>query len=119
MSKGFYLSLEALTSLALLGMLLAMPLQENKPGLENLHILKKENDLLTIWAKTWGEMDQARAIREFGFAFPKTGGAITLDGKKTEIGKQTGESVSSKAVFFDQHMQKHEITLVVFKPEPS
>jgi len=106
--------MEAIVSLALLGLLLAMPLHENKPNLANLHAFKKENDLLLLWAKQ-PELNEAQMLQDFKFAFPGKSGLIVFGGKELAIGKQGGKSVSSKAVFFDKHLKKREMRLTVFK----
>jgi len=114
-TEGYYLSLEAILSMALLGILLASPLPEAMPGLENLHLFKKENDLLLLWARQFDSVNERVLREDFEFAFPGKSGEITLDGKKLAVGKKGRESVSSEAVFFDRHMQAHKIRLVVFK----
>ncbi len=112
-NNGFWLSFEAIISMALLGILLSSPLQESRPGLENLHIFKKESDLLLLWTK-----DDTPELKEiaadFELAFPEKSGAIYFDGKKIEIGEFAGKAISSKVIFFRQ-MQKHELRIVVFK----
>ena len=111
-NKGYWLSFEAIISMALLGILLSMPLQESRPGLENLHIFKKESDLLLLWAKAPVKFEEME--KDFEMAFPNKSGAIYFDGKKIAIGKPTGKAISSKVIFFRQ-MKKHELRLVVFK----
>ena len=108
-----------MVSLALLGLLLAMPLHESQPSLNSLHILKKENDLLLIWAKQHELLNEKTMLQDLEFAFPGKSAEIFFDGKKTEIGKPGLESISSKAVFFDRHSERHEITLIVFKQQIS
>ena len=116
-AKGYYLSLEAIVSMALLGLLLAMPLQESKASLNDLHVFKKENDLLIIWAKQHDSLNREKALQDFKFAFPGKSAEIFFDGKKIAIGKPGLESVASNAVFFDRQMKRHEIRLVVFKQD--
>lgn len=115
--QGYYLSLEAMVSLALLGCILAMPLHGSGLDLNDLHIFKKENDLLLHWAKTGDSLDEKRIEDEFRFAFPEKSGQIHWNGKSTSIGKAGKESVSSKAVFFGKNLEKQEITLIVFKQD--
>lgn len=115
--QGYYLSLEAIASLALLGSLLAMPLHNSSLDLNELHVFKKENDLLLHWAKTNASLDAKTIEQEFKFAFPGKSGKILWNGKKISIGKPGEESVGSKAVFFGKGMQKQEITLIVFKQD--
>ncbi len=114
-SEGYYLSIEALVSMALLGLLLAMPLQESRASLLDLHIFKKENDLLLLWAKQYDSLGEEKMLQDFLFAFPGKSGEIFFDGKRTAIGKQGQESIASEAIFFDRQMKRHEIRLVVFK----
>jgi len=112
-NNGYWLSIEAIVSMALLGILLSMPLQESRQGLENLHIFKKESDLLLLWAKE--DMPELKGMKaDFEKAFPNKSGEIYFDEEKIAIGEQAGEAISSKAIFFRQ-MQKHELRLVVFK----
>ncbi len=111
-NKGYWLSFEAIISMALLGILLSMPLQESRPGFENLHIFKKESDLLLIWAKSPVKFEEMK--KDFEKAFPGKSGAVYFDGEKIAIGKPAGKAISSKVIFFRQ-MQKHELRLVVFK----
>jgi len=115
--QGYYLSLEAIFSLALLGSLLAMPLHDGSPDLNDLHVFKKENDLLLHWAKTSGSLDEERIVQEFKFAFPGKSGEISWKGKKISIGKPGKESIGSKAVFFDAQTEKREMALIVFKQD--
>jgi len=115
--KGFYLSFETIVSMALLGLLLALPMQIEQPSLNDLHLFKKENDLLLLWVKRQGLLSEEQMVEEFKFAFPGKSGEIFLDGKKLEIGKEGREAVASKAVFFDGFGKKHEIGLTVFKQD--
>ena len=114
-SKAFYLSLEAIVSMALLGLLLAMPLQTGQPSLNNLHVFKKANDLLLLWAREYDSLTEAKLLQDFGFAFPGKAGKIVWNEKTVSVGRQGQESISSQAVFFDRHGQKQKILLVVFK----
>ncbi len=112
-NNGYWLSFEAIISMALLGILLSSPLQESRPGLENLHIFKKESDLLLLWTKEY--LPELKGMKaDFEKTFQNKSGAIYFNGKKIAIGKPTSESISSKVIFFRQ-MQKHELRLVVFK----
>lgn len=113
---GYYLSFEAIVSLALLGSLLAMPLHDSNTNLNDLHVFKKENDLLLHWAKT-DSLNEETIEQEFKFAFPEKSGEIFWNGKKISIGKQGKESISSKAIFFDKSLQEQEIILIVFKQD--
>ena len=115
-TKGYYLSFEAIVSLLLLGLLLAMPLQARQPSLNDLHIFKKENDLLLLWAKQGSGLTLQRMAQDFKFAFPGKSGEMFLDGERIAIGGSGRESVASKAVFFDKG-KKHGIRLVVFKQD--
>jgi len=112
-NSGFWLSFEAIVSMALLGILLSSPLQESKPGLENLHIFKKESDLLLLWTKDY--TPELKEMKEdFELVFPGKSGTIYFDGKKIEIGEFAEKAISSKIIFFRQ-MQKHELRIIVFK----
>lgn len=112
-NKGYWLSFEAIISMALLGILLSMPLQESKPGLENLHIFKKESDLLLLWAKE--PVPELKGMEiDFEKAFPNKSGTIYFDEEKIAIGESTGKAISSKVIFF-RKMQRHELRIVVFK----
>lgn len=110
---GYWLSFEAIVSMALLGILLSSPLHESRPGLENLHIFKKESDLLLLWIKD-GVPELKKMETDFELAFPGKSGEIYFDSKKVEIGKPSKTTISSKVIFFRQ-MQKHELRIVVFK----
>ncbi len=114
-NRGYYLSFEAIVSLALLGLLISMPLQQEKTSLSDLHLLQKENDLLVLWAKRFDYIDIERMKQEFEFAFPEKKGEIIVDWQVIEIGKKGNKAVSSKAVFFNKNLERHEIRLVVFK----
>ena len=74
-NKGYWLSFEAIISMALLGILLSMPLQESRIGLENLYIFKKESDLLLLWAKE-GAPELKRMKADFELAFPEKSGIV-------------------------------------------
>ena len=114
-NSGFWLSFEAIVSMALLGILLSSPLQESRPGLENLHIFKKENDLLLLWTKD--ETPELKEMeKDFELVFPGKSGTIYFNGEKIAIGaeKSSSKAISSKIIFFRQ-MQKHELRIVVFK----
>ena len=115
-NEGYYLSIEAIISMLLLGLLLAMPLYEGRPGLYDLHVFKKENDMLLLWARQPERLSEAQLLQDFEFAFGGKSGLIVWNGKSIAIGKGE-ESVSSKAVFFDRQMKRHEIRLVVFKQD--
>ncbi len=112
-NKGFWLSFEAIVSMTLLGILLSSPLQESIPGLENLHIFKKESDLLLLWTKE-PALELKKMEADFELAFPEKSGEIYFDNKKIKIGEPTKTTISSKVIFFRQ-MQKHELRIVVFK----
>jgi len=111
-NNGFWLSFEAIISMALLGLLLSVPLQETRPGLENLHIFKKENDLLLLWTKNTVKLEEMK--KDFETAFPNKSGTVYFDAEKIAIGEPTEKAISSKVIFFRQ-MQKHELRIVVFK----
>ena len=115
-NKGYWLSFEAIISMALLGLLLSSPLQESRPGLENLQIFKKENDLLLLWTKE-DSLKLEGMKKDFETAFPNKSGAVYFNEEKISIGKPTGKAtstISSKVIFFRQ-MQKQELRIVVFK----
>lgn len=117
--KGYYLSIEAIVSIALLGVLLALQFQQEAPGLIDLHTFKKENDLLLWWARQ-GELPNENGMRQdFEFAFPEKSCEIRFDGKKISIGNGNGEGIAASAVFFDRQLKAHEITLIVFRQVPS
>ncbi len=117
-NRGFWLSFEAIISMALLGILLSSPLQESRPGLENLHIFKKESDLLLLWTKD-DTLELKEMEADFELVFPGKSGTIYFDGKKISIGELKGKESSSKAisskVIFFRQMQKQELRIVVFK----
>ncbi len=113
--KGFYLSAEAILSMALLVSLLAFPLPQQSSYLNDLHVFKKENDLLSLWQMQGSTLSAEQMQRDFRFAFPDVGGKIVLDGIETTVGEGGKAGIASEIVFFDGLMQRHEITLVVFK----
>lgn len=113
--RGFWLSVEAIACLALLGMLFAAGAGLERPGFLDLHLFKKENDLLLAWAKQYSSLNEARIVNDVKFAFPGKSALVFFDGKKFSVGKAGPESVASGAVFFDKEMKRHELRLVVFK----
>ena len=98
-NKGFYLSLEALTSIALLALLISMPLQEKETGLEDLQLFKKENDLLIIWAKRFDWIGEEQIRQELEFAFPGKEAIIIIDGTVVLSGKASGKVWPQKHYF--------------------
>lgn len=115
--KAYYLSLEALISLSLLALLLSMPLQETSLSLNSLHVFKKESELLLFWVREWEELGEKDFVAGFEFAFPGKSGEIFLDGKKLSVGKKGLEGIANSVVFFDRKLQRHELTIVVFKQD--
>ena len=95
-----------------------MPLQENTQSFSDLHLLKKENDLLLIWAKGFERTGIEQMAVDFEEAFPGKTGVVSIDGKELAIGRRKGvEAIASNAAFFDRQMQRHELSLVVFKED--
>ncbi len=114
--KGFYLSTEAILSLALLSALLIAqpPLQAPADaGLEELHVLQRENDLLKVWLME-ASFDEKEMRHDFMFAFPGNSGKIAVDGVETVVGEEGKEGIASSLLFFDSEMQEHRIRLTVF-----
>ena len=116
-NDGYWLSIEAIVSMALLATLLSMPLQENIQSFSDLHLLKKENDLLLIWAKGFERTGIEQMAVDFEEAFPGKTGVVSIDGKELAVGKKGVEAIASNAAFFDRQMQRHELSLVVFKED--
>ncbi len=116
-NKGFYLSAEAILSMALLVSLLAFPLPQQSSYLNDLHVFKKENDLLSIWQMQGSSLNAGQMQGDFRFAFPGVSGKIVLDGTETTVGEGGKAGIASEIVFFDGLMQRHEIKLVVFKQD--
>lgn len=114
MKKGYYLSAEAILTIALLGILLTTPIQQTKASLMDLHIYKKENDLLILWAKAGGT-DEKTAREGFETAFPDKSGKIVIDDMEVKIGKQGKESLASGTMFVDKKLEEHELRVIVFK----
>ncbi|RLG18090.1 hypothetical protein DRN67_04555 [Candidatus Micrarchaeota archaeon] len=112
-NRGFYLSTEAIISLLLLGALLALETPKEKPGLTELHILQKENDLLRTWLLE-GSFDEKAMEQDFLALFPNSAGIISMDGKETIVGRRGSTAIASRLVFFDSALEKHEIELIVF-----
>ncbi|MDP2973801.1 MAG: hypothetical protein Q8N60_02005 [Candidatus Diapherotrites archaeon] len=113
--KGFYLSMEAILSMVLLVSLLAFPLPQQSSYLNDLHVFKKENDLLLLWQQQGSSLNLEQMQRDFQFAFPGLSGKIVFDGIEKPVGTGKNESIASEIAFFDGLMQRHEIKLVVFK----
>jgi hypothetical protein len=119
-NEGFWLSLEAIAGLAILAVLLSIPLHSEGPGLERLQAVKKQHDLLALWVSE-PEKSLEKMRQDFEMAFPGKQGLVFLDRKSLEAGFQGPASlegrqaVSSKAVFFDSAMARHEIRLVLFQ----
>ena len=114
-TKGFCLSLEAIMSLAFLGLLLSIPVPENSQSLNELHVFKKANDLLIIWAADFENLNREKIIQDFEKAFPGKSGEIFFGAERIVAGNPKGEAVSSQAVFFVSSLERKEIRLVVYK----
>lgn len=128
--RGFWLSVDAMSCLALLGMLLVSSTPLERPSLLDLHLFKKENDLLLAWAKGFDGLSEAAMEDDFSRAFPGKFGEVFVDGKKIVVGEKPspgfggkkefvcgagGGVVASSARFFDRNVKLHELRLVVFK----
>jgi len=113
--NGYYLSTEAIVSLLLLGLLLSTPLHESNESLSNLHVFKKENDLLLLWAGQWPDLSEKQIVQDFEFAFPGKAGQVFWKGKTIEIGAKGEDAIASEIVFFDRFAQKQSLGIVVFK----
>ncbi len=115
-NEGYCLSFEAIASLAVLSLLVSVPLHSKEPDFANLQILKKEHDLLILWAS-----EQVSSLEEmekdFVQAFPGKSGTVFLDKETRAIGKPCREAVSAKGFFFDSSFRKREIGLVLFKDQ--
>jgi hypothetical protein len=114
-NNGYWLSVEAIVSMALLASLLSMPMQESGQGFSGLQMLKKENDLLLLWARGHESTGLAKMGIDFKKAFPGKSGIVSMDGTELAIGTRGTEAVASSVSFFDRQMQRHELSLVVFK----
>jgi len=114
-SNGFWLSVEAIVCLALLGLLLVTEVPVERHSLLDLHLFKKENDLLLAWAKGFGGLTELEMRQMFSEAFPEKAGEIFVDGKRIAVGRPRGESVAASAKFFGKSLELHELRLVVFK----
>ena len=107
--------MEAILSMALLVSLLAFPLPQQSSYLNDLHVFKKENDLLLLWQQQGSSLNLEQMQRDFRFAFPGLSGKIVFDGIERTVGEQGNAGIASEIAFFDDLMQRHEIKLVVFK----
>jgi len=114
-SNGFYLSLEAIVSMLLLTALLSHALPKEESSLNDLHVFKKENDLLLLWQLQGQGLNAGQMQLDFEFAFPEQSGKIVFNGEEIIVGKQGGEAIASEIVFFDGGIGRHEIRLIVFK----
>ncbi|MBN2067422.1 MAG: hypothetical protein JW744_03070 [Candidatus Diapherotrites archaeon] len=114
-SEGFYLSIEAIASMLMLVILLSMPLPESRNYMQDLHDFKKGNDLLILWARQGTSLNLEQMRKDFEFAFPGKSALISLDSEKAVVGKQGREAIASKAFFFGSALEKHEISLAIFK----
>jgi len=114
-SNGFWLSVEAIACLALLGLLLVTGVPVERQGLLDLHLFKKENDLLLAWAKGFDGLTELEMRQMFSEAFPGKAGEIFVGRKRIVVGKPGKESVATSAKFFGKGLELHELRLVVFK----
>lgn len=90
-SRGFYLAIEALVSMALLAMILALPIEANANDYRELYILQKQSDLLKVWmAQGSLELDSEKMVSDFEFIFPGHAGILDIDGSEIEIGDVAG-----------------------------
>jgi hypothetical protein len=112
---GFWLSVEAIVCLALLGMVFLAVAPVERPSLLDLHLFKKENDLLLAWAKGFDGLSEGKMREMFSEAFPGKAGEMFVDGKRIAVGKPGKEAVAAGAKFFDKHVKLHELRVAVFK----
>lgn len=115
MKKGYYLSAEAILTIILLGILITVPVQQTRTSLLDLHIYKKENDLLLTWIKQFDTINKTKMKQEFEKTFPNKTGKIMMDTKEIQIGKQGTENIASRIRFLDKNLQEHELIIIVFK----
>ena len=111
---GFWLSVEAIVSLALLGLLISMDFSYGEESLMDLHVFKKENDLLLVWVKGFDSFSEEKAVQDIGLAFSGKSCSLFVDGRRVLDGKGT-EGISAGVKFFGGNLELHEISLIVFK----
>ena len=113
---GFWLSVEAIVSLALLGLLISMDFHAEGESLMGLHVFKKENDLLLAWVKGFDSFSGEKAVQDLAFAFPGKSCSLFVDGQKILEGKGS-EGISAGVKFFGKNLELHELSLIVFNQD--
>lgn len=115
-SAGIYLSIEAVFSMLVLVMLLAVPLSAQKPNLERVYLMQKENDLLAAWARE-RQQDGNEIASDFMFVFPGKSGEVEMDrGKPITIGEpgRAGEKSVVSGHYVDGGIRLVRIKLTVY-----
>lgn len=112
--EGLYLGVEAVLSLVILVMLLAVPYAKTDIRMDELVIMQKAHDLLKVWGmdSSWDEEEMAE---DFRFVFPNKGGGITIGGKDVEAAecRNQDEAHSIKGYLIDSESRLAEVVLTV------
>lgn len=115
-TAGIYLSIEAVFSMLVLVMLLAVPLSAQKPNLERVYLVQKENDLLAAWARE-RQQDGNEITSDFMFVFPGKSGEVEMEGgEPIAIGEpgRAGEKSVVSGHYVDGEMRLIGIKLTVY-----
>ena len=114
--RGIYLTFEAMLSLLILFAIISIPLQNELQGLNELHILQKENDLLKAWlSKRDFDLDEMKM--DFEFVFPNSSGEIDIGNERIAVGKPAGkrrEIHSASGFALDNKLNAVEIRISVY-----
>lgn len=111
--KGFGFTLEALTSLTILVIIISIPITYNENDLSKIYCLQKENDLIKIWIKTKG-FKEKELKNDFREMFPFQQGEITAGEKKIVVEGKTGKNALKKTGFYYENGKMKEVSVKVF-----
>lgn len=111
--KGFGFTLEALTSLTILVIIISIPIIYNENDLSKIYCLQKENDLIKIWVKTKG-FEEKELKNDFKKMFPFQKGEIVVEEKKIVIEGKTGKNALKNTGFYYENGKMKEVSVKVF-----
>ena len=114
--RGIYLTFEAMLSLLILFAIISIPLQNEPQGLNELHILQKENDLLKAWLFE-RDFDLEEMKKDFEFVFPNSSGEIEIENERIAVGKPAGkrrEIHSASGFVLDEKLNAVEIRISIY-----
>ncbi len=115
-NDGFYFSLDAALSLALITIIFLAPTQQADNSMKDLLLQQKMHDLLIVWARQ-RDFSKQELKSDFEFVFPNKSGAITANGQEIEVQTQFGQTrskITETINYVGDDLRFKQIRLTIF-----